>query len=119
MGSEQYCDGSVYTGQFLRGCKHGVGSLISKSGKVVFEGELEHDKTHGEGEYHFPDGRKYTGQWQLGQMHGIGIMEWPDGSKYCGSMKDNQREGEGTLTRADGQVFEGQWYQGILQGFVI
>lgn len=30
---------------------------------------------HGEGEYTWPDGKKYTGGWRNGKMHGDGKMK--------------------------------------------
>ena len=39
----------------------------------------------GEGEYIFPDGRKYNGEWMNNKMHGEGEFIWPNGKKYNGN----------------------------------
>ena len=39
---------------------------------------------HGEGEYTWPDGRKYTGTYVNDEKHGYGVFEWPDNRIYKG-----------------------------------
>ena len=39
---------------------------------------------HGEGEFSWPDGRKYVGEYVDDKKHGNGVFEWPDGKKYDG-----------------------------------
>lgn len=39
----------------------------------------------GEGEYRWPDGRVYIGQWKENKLEGKGIYTWPDGRKYEGN----------------------------------
>lgn len=39
---------------------------------------------NGYGFYHWHDGRKYYGEWQLSQMHGYGIYKYRDGVIYYG-----------------------------------
>lgn len=39
---------------------------------------------HGNGQYYWPDGRKYIGQYQNDKKHGRGIYTWKDGKEYDG-----------------------------------
>jgi hypothetical protein len=43
------------------------------------------NKIHGQGEYHWIDGRGYIGQWRDGMMNGQGEYTWIDGRKYIGN----------------------------------
>ena len=38
----------------------------------------------GAGEFVWPDGRKYIGNYLEDKKHGFGEFEWPDGRKYKG-----------------------------------
>jgi hypothetical protein len=38
----------------------------------------------GTGEFVWPDGRKYVGNYVEDKKHGFGEFEWPDGRKYKG-----------------------------------
>lgn len=37
---------------------------------------------HGTGEYTFPTGTKYVGEWRDGMFHGKGVMHFPNGTQY-------------------------------------
>lgn len=37
---------------------------------------------HGTGEYTFPTGTTYVGEFKAGMFHGHGVMHFPNGSKY-------------------------------------
>eukprot|EP00929_Paragymnodinium_shiwhaense_P064782 TRINITY_DN3249_c0_g2_i1.p1 TRINITY_DN3249_c0_g2~~TRINITY_DN3249_c0_g2_i1.p1 ORF type:complete len:288 (-),score=45.49 TRINITY_DN3249_c0_g2_i1:143-1006(-) len=115
-GTEVHADGSVYMGQFCGGIKNGDGAYTSVSGVILFQGQMQMDKMHGEGVYNFNDGRTYKGQWKCGHMCGEGIMDFPDGSQYRGGMVKDVRMGEGTFTFPNGQVFRGQWRDGKPHG---
>ena len=63
----QFQDGSVYTGEWKRGIRHGIG------------------------EYHWVDGRIYKGQWVDGKAHGYGTETRPDGSiRHDGQWEDDR-----------------------------
>eukprot|EP00929_Paragymnodinium_shiwhaense_P079472 TRINITY_DN41373_c0_g1_i1.p1 TRINITY_DN41373_c0_g1~~TRINITY_DN41373_c0_g1_i1.p1 ORF type:complete len:362 (+),score=58.51 TRINITY_DN41373_c0_g1_i1:176-1261(+) len=115
-GSERYVDESVYKGLFLHGRKHGYGEYRGADGTLLFEGQMQYDKMHGDGTSNFSDGRTYCGQWVNGHMNGRGTLNWPDGSVYVGGMKEDRRHGEGTLTWPDGRKYIGQWLEGNQDG---
>ena len=75
-----------------------------------YEGELRHDKFHGQGTYTWPHGDKHEGQWLDGKMHGQGTYTWHDGRKYEGEWRDDKRHGNGILFYSSGNKYEGGWH---------
>ena len=49
----------------------------------------------GQGEFEWPSGLKYTGEYYERKRHGYGVQLWPDGAKYEGSFHEDQRQGRG------------------------
>ena len=45
---------------------------------------------HGEGEYKYPDGSVYNGQWKFGKKHGLGTYIYLDGKKDIGQFRDDK-----------------------------
>ena len=45
-------------------------------------------------------------------MNGFGEFLWPDGRKYVGEYKDDLKHGFGTIEWPDGRKFEGMWEEG-------
>ena len=58
--SHTFSDGSVYSGHFQNGLKHGPGQLIFPN-KDVYEGTFQAGKRHGRGTLVFADGTQYEG----------------------------------------------------------
>lgn len=67
------------------------------------------DCTNGRGDYVFPNGTKYSGQWKDGAMHGKGMFMWPDGKKYVGDFSRDSFNGNGEMTWPNGDKFVGRW----------
>lgn len=120
QGVEHWVDGSVYEGTWAAGKKHGKGKFIwSQFGgamKNVYVGEFQNNLIHGEGEYHWFDGRSYKGEWHCNRIHGQGRMEWPDGRVYGGSYQDERKHGVGSHSWPDGRQYSGQWLEGKQHG---
>ena len=57
---------------------------------------------HGQGVYHWADGRRYEGSWCRDKKHGKGSYFWSDGDRYEGDYADDKMHGEGTYFFADG-----------------
>ena len=47
------------------------------------------------GEYIWPDGRKYKGEWKDNRIHGWGVFTWSDGRKYTGNYVNDKKHGFG------------------------
>ncbi|CAK6978754.1 radial spoke head 10 homolog B [Scomber scombrus] len=67
MDGSQYCQSNQYTGDFVRGQRHGRGSF-SYAGGAIYEGEWKNDKKHGQGKFTFKDGRVFDGEFVDDQM---------------------------------------------------
>ena len=83
---------------------HGIGSYQWPDGRV-FTGEHENDKKHGFGIYSWPDDREYRGWWKKGKQNGLGIyvvyekvkeelVKSPGGRKSANKVVDRLTNGE-------------------------
>lgn len=79
----------------------------------------------GNGQYRWPDGRKYAGDWRDGLPHGMGRERLPqvlgivsprDGESYSGMWREGRRHGHGELTRSDGTHYVGNFVNGAREG---
>jgi hypothetical protein len=72
----------------------------------------------GQGEYCWPDGRRYEGEYKDGKMSGQGVFSWPDDQRYAGGWKNGKMSGSGLMwlplpARPGKQiVFEGSFAEG-------
>lgn len=48
-------------------------------------------------------------------MHGSGNFEWPDGRRYSGQYFKDKKHGEGILTLLDGRKIAGIWLNGEIK----
>ena len=83
-GTQTYDNGDQYTGQFLKGKKHGHGILTTLSNRS-YDGEWENDVPHGFGTNTFPNGKIYKGEFKNGKPVGEGQWTYQDGSTYTGT----------------------------------
>lgn len=49
------------------------------------------------------------GGWKLGKLEGKGEFKWPDGKRYNGDYKQDIKHGYGKFEWPDGSVYEGNW----------
>jgi len=61
-----------------------------------YEGDWKNGKMHGSGAYFSPSGNRYEGQFNDGMFNGFGTYTWNKGSRYSGKWKNDERDGEGT-----------------------
>jgi len=108
---------------------------MSKNRKVIF---LRKENGDVQGEFYYPDGSKYVGEWKNGKHHGKSILsfyngnnlegEWRDGEfighvtyvfpdgEYIGGWKDGEPHGNGTFINPYGSTFEGTYNDGERDG---
>ena len=103
----------VYSGQWARGVKEGVGTYFYTDGSR-YEGQWRGGLRHGLGSLFLPSGDSYTGQWDRGEQSGFGsLVKGPgpcEGDVYEGAYVRGKREGPGLYYyRAQGRVFDGDW----------
>ena len=67
---------------------------------------------HGEGVYHWPDGRSYKGNFKNDKKNGYGVYKYPDGRSYKGSFKDGLQHGIGVFVSPEGSERQGEWHKG-------
>ncbi len=137
-----YADGSRYEGAWKKGLRDGVGSLFFTDGRLnqgiwiedkyigislaAVEKErltlkldssayrncnLEYCKT-GLGEYSYPNGAYYIGEFINGIPEGNGRIFYPTGDRYEGGWKNHQPHGRGIMYYASGEVIGAVWDRG-------
>ena len=60
---------------------------MSNKKEVLF---LREEYGEGRGNYIYPDGSMYLGEYKDGKFHGQGTFTWSDGEKYVGEWKDGR-----------------------------
>ena len=71
LGNFKWADGTIFTGNYLKGYISGRGEAI------------------------FPSGDKYIGDWLNDKIHGNGVSIYNYGKIYDGELKDGKRHGNG------------------------
>ncbi len=79
-------------------------------------GHFKDDNMHGKGQYHFADGRNYTGGWIDDKRTGFGVLTWPNGDRYEGHFNVNELHGIGKMNFANGQIKEGMCWNNTFVG---
>ena len=92
-----YSDGGRYNGDFLKGDRHGKGTLV------------------------WSNGTKYDGEFKENKRDGEGTQVWKNGDKYFGEFFQNKISGEGTfISGEDNTMMVGKFESSDLyDGFVI
>src|SRR6516162_10068027 len=74
-----------------------------------YVGEFRDNKKNGQGTYTFSDGDKYVGDWRDSKRNGRGTQTNSDGSSYVGEWRNDQKNGRGTQTYSDGSSYVGEF----------
>lgn len=78
---------------------------------------LKGDCANDYGEYRYPDGSTYYGEFKDGKIaDGVGTLIFPDGGKYLGNFSRAMRQGKGRLIAASGDEYFGEWHQNRIHG---
>ena len=67
----------------------------------------------GKGEFTWPDGKSYFGNYENDEKNGYGEFNWPDGRMYSGNWENNKQHGRGVYINSSGQERKGEWRKGI------
>ena len=134
--SENYEDGSVYTGEFKVGMRHGKGIFVYSDGGT-YEGEWKNGQMDGFGVLFYPNKQKaYEGGWLNDKFHGSGVIfnenieidehihiDYKDFEtigenwiKYEGFFQGDNKNGMGILFLKDGSRFEGNFVNDCIDG---
>jgi hypothetical protein len=87
VGTWYFAGGEVYTGQVVRGSRHGRGVHTFPDGDR-YEGEFTEGHITGHGVWHFHGGQTYVGQVVNGSRHGQGVMSWSGGNRIDGTFRN-------------------------------
>ena len=119
-GTMHYNNGGWYTGQWKSGSQSGIGNgkIIYKDG-AVYEGELLDGKYHGTGTIQYANGSWYTGTWEAGKRigKGNGKTVFKSGAVYEGEYQDGNQHGQGTYIWTNGEIYVGEWTEGKITGY--
>ncbi len=72
--------------------------------------------TNGYGEFLYPNGDEYKGNFQSGRIEGQGILYFQNGDKYLGNWVNQQRQGRGRFVFANGDEYIGEFFQDQFHG---
>jgi len=102
-------EGHAYSGEFCRdtGLFSGFGEYTWPCGKV-YKGNFLKGKPHGGGVMTYPQGWSYEGAFNDGNFDGQGKFVWSQNNYYEGTFKNGEMTGMGVLGLEDGALFDGQ-----------
>ena len=83
-----YTSGSVYSGQWLGGLRHGNGTMKWADG-ARYEGEWSYNMASGKGKFFHVGGDIYDGKWANNKANGYGTYMNTKGARYEGMWKDD------------------------------
>ena len=117
-GQYFWSNGSMYSGQFAKGFKHGFGRWRKSKNyrSNTYEGQYCRDKKEGFGIFRWYSGNVYIGYYKNDEREGIGQMIWTDGSIYLGEWKVGIQHGYGKMHFPNGNVKEGLFERNIFKG---
>ncbi|OQR81382.1 hypothetical protein THRCLA_11784 [Thraustotheca clavata] len=119
IGNLKYSNGEVYSGGFIKGQRHGQGTLITDDEE--YDGEWQNDKRHGFGSlYSIKSKETKEGTWKCNKMAQGKSNTWSilyaNGDKFNGEIQQGRPWGNGTCRYANGSVYTGEWVDGLRQG---
>ena len=96
----------------------GVGFVYVQANHLL-EGQFTQDALDGYGQYTYPGGEHYIGEWRRGKKFGKGTYTYAgknEGDVYTGDYKDDNKHGQGKYVHKSGKIEEGGWYNNRLHG---
>lgn len=136
-------DGTVYSGDFFNGNRHGFGECFFP-GNVHYKGRWQSDLPDGNGIMVYSDDSEEAGYWRRGELvaregtlpvrenikevpldpgcikgnceNGTGVYVYSDKSRYEGTFRNGYPHGQGKIMYTNGDVYEGRLELGELHG---
>ena len=97
-----------YEGSIMNNLPHGKGIYTFNEGSV-FSGEFHMGWRHGTGTLSYGDGTThYDGTWEMDRQSGTATITYLEGA-YQGEVRNDKRNGHGIFKYANGDVFDGMW----------
>jgi hypothetical protein len=94
--------------------RHGRGKTLILM--VLCMKENGENAQHGIGEFTYPNGNLYDGDYVDGKNCGEGKFTFSEGDAYEGDWKDNMHHGEGKYIYGRGGIYDGEWPNEMQQG---
>ena len=125
-GTMYYANKSIFSGNFVKGCKEGIG-FYRESEELLYIGEWKNDEKNGKGVviWFSSDKKKvfqiYIGEFKNGKYDGWGLFAKVKSNEeeesqlsleidYCGEWKEGFRNGEAVVNIDSAyDFFEGRW----------
>jgi hypothetical protein len=82
--------------------------FVMKEYLQMIEGTLKDDQKHGNGTFHFSDGRYYNAIWINYRINQSNPITWPNGARYKGNFLDDYINGYGNAKFSDGRIYVGE-----------
>jgi hypothetical protein len=112
-----FAKGEVYSGDFKDGWMQGTGTYTLANDTIIYTGQWYKSKKHGIGEYRLTDGSIYRGSFEDGKFNGFGLQRHPDNNLIQGNYKNNQRIGLQLITDAEtGDIYETEFKDDYAEG---
>jgi hypothetical protein len=71
---QKYFNGSLYSGEWLNGARHGFGTYTYSSNGSTYVGSWKNGLKDGPGRAVYKDKTSYVGEWSRGKKHGPGLF---------------------------------------------
>lgn len=107
-----------YSGNYKDGLYHGLGTLISANGDIIYTGNFRYGVYHGHGNLTYQNGGSYgsyTGEFRRGVYHGDGVLTSPDGTIYGGRFQNGAFHGKGVFQRGNFYA-SGEFQNNLIHG---
>lgn len=93
QGVYSFARGDEYRGDFVKGWIEGSGTYTLADATKLYTGQWDKAKKHGIGELRLSDGSIYRGSFKANKFNGLGLQRLPDNALYQGNYENNQRVG--------------------------
>ena len=94
----------------------GAGMVYVLGANHLLEGTFSQDIIDGYGQYTYPSGQFYIGQWKKAKKFGHGSYTYDSGDKYTGDYIDDKKHGNGKYEHKSGKIEEGTFQNNKLHG---